>query len=128
MQEAFCVATEKIEALMASEFPLRWMKATIKNVARNMKRHESYQKALFLYLEDLKAAPTAPDSLGGIDILELCEQLVGKDNFELFKRVVLDGTSYVDMANELGINMWACRKRVQRTSEILQKNLKEYFQ
>ncbi len=127
VQEAFCVAVVKIEAVMASEVPLRWMNATIKNLARNMARHEKYQKALFLYLEDLKASPSTSDCFRDIDILEWCEQTVGKENFQLFKRVVLDGVPYIDMAKELGISMWACRKRVQRVSDALREGLKDFF-
>ncbi len=127
VQEAFCVAIEKIEVVMASELPLRWMNATIKNLARNMARHESYQKALFLYLEDLKVAPSTSDRSHDIDILEWCEQIAGRERFQLFKRVVLDGTPYVDIAKELGISIWACRKRVQRVSDALREGLKGFY-
>ncbi len=127
VQEAFCVAVEKIETVMASEAPLRWMNATIKNLARNMVRHENYQKALLLYLENLNAVPTASDGFRDVDILDVCEQIAGKENFQLFKRAVLDGIPYIDLAKELGIGIWACRKRVQRTSDALREGLKDYF-
>lgn len=127
VQEAFCVATEKIDEIMTSDSPLRWMKAVIKNVARNTKKHESYQKAMFLYLEDLMVTPAIPDSSSDVDILEVCEQIVGKERFQLFKRTVLDGTPYIEAAKELGISVWACRKRVQRISDALREGLKEFF-
>ncbi len=127
VQEAFCVAVGKIDEVMASDAPHRWMKATVKNVVRNMKKHESYQKALFLNLEELGSSPTAPDILGGMDTWELCEQLAGKENFQLFKHIVLDGVSYLDAAKKLSISIWACRKRVQRTTETLRAGLTKFF-
>lgn len=128
VQEAFCVAVEKIDAVMASRSPIGWMKLAIKNVARNMARHDQYQQALFLYLDDLNVCPTAPDGLGETDILEVCEQIAGKEAFRLFKQVALEGTPYSDAAKERGIKEWACRKRVQRTSQVLRDGLKKYFE
>ncbi len=124
VQEAFCVALGKLDEVMASDVPLRWMKATVKNVARNMKKHESYQKALFLSLEELGLPAAGPDALGDMGTWELCEQIAGKENFQLFKHIVLDGASYLEAAKELEIGVWACRKRVQRTTEALREGLK----
>lgn len=123
VQEAFCVAVGKIGEVMASDVPLRWMKAAVKNVARNMKRHESYQKSLFFSLEELGLPPAAPDALSGMDTWELCEQIAGEENFQLFKHIVLDGASYLEAAKELDIGIWACRKRVQRTTQALREGL-----
>ncbi len=123
VQEAFCIAVGKIGEVMASDVPLRWMKATVKNVARNMKKHESYQKALFLSLEELRRPPSAPDALSETDTWDLCEQIAGEENFQLFKHIVLDGASYLEAAKELDIGLWACRKRVQRTTQALREGL-----
>ncbi len=124
VQEAFCIAVEKIGEVMVSDAPLRWMKATVKNVVRNMEKHESYQKALFFSLEELGLSPAAPDALGGMDVWELCGQIAGEENLRLFKHIVLDGASYLEAAKELDIGIWACRKRVQRTTRALQEGLK----
>lgn len=128
VQEAFCVAVKKIDVVMASPVPLAWLKTTVKNVARNLERRERCQKALFVYLDDLNVSPAAPDGLGETDILEVCEQIAGKEAFQLFKQVALEGTPYSDAAKELGIKEWACRKRVQRTSQALREGLKKYFE
>lgn len=128
VQEAFCIASAKVTKVMESDDPLRWLKTTVKNVARNMKKHEAYQRSLILYLEELESSPSAPDMLSGMDIWEFCEQIVGKENFQLFKRIVLDGVSYLEAAKELGIGIWACHKRVQRTSKALRDGLKKYFE
>lgn len=127
VQEAFCVAVEKIDAVMSSPLPERWITATVKNVARNMNRHEHYRQALFLYLEDLDVSPAAPDSFGETDILEVCQQIAGEEEFRLFRQVILDGVPYADAATERGIGMWACRKRVQRTSKVLRDGLKKFW-
>lgn len=63
VQEAFCIAIEKIDEVMSSDAPLRWMKATVKNTVRNMKKHESYQRSLFVYLEELESLPSTSEAL-----------------------------------------------------------------
>lgn len=128
VQEAFCVAVGKIGDVMSSDAPLRWMKAAVKHTVQNMRRHESYQKALFLYLDELSASPSAPDVLGGVGMEELCEQIAGKEDFRLFKHIVLDGVSYLEAAKELDLGLWACRKRVQRTTQTLRGELQKIFQ
>lgn len=127
VQDAFCVAAGKIDAVMSSDAPYLWMKAAVKNTVRNMQKHESYQRTLILYLEELDKAPATTAPFGGVDVWDLCEKTVGKEHFQLFKQIALDGTSYQDAAKERGIGMWACRKRVQRTTEALQKELQKYF-
>ncbi len=127
VQEAFCVAVEKIGEVMVSDAPLRWMKATVKNVVRNMQKHESYQKALFFSLEELRLPTAAPDALGDMDIWELCGQIAGEENLRLFKHIVLDGASYLEAAKELDIGVWACRKRVQRTTRALREGLENFL-
>lgn len=128
VQEAFCVAVEKIDAVMSSGSPVGWMKLAVKNVARNMARRDQYQQALFLYLDDLNICPAAPGCFGEADILEVCEQIAGEEAFRLFRQVALEGVSYSDAAKERGIKEWACRKRVQRTTQVLREGLKKYLE
>lgn len=128
VQDAFCVAVKKINAVMTSRSPIGWMKLAVKNVVRNTVRHDQYQQALFLYLDDLNISPAAPEDFGETDILEVCEQIAGEEAFQLFKQVTLEGVSYSDAAKERGIKEWACRKRVQRTSQVLREGLKKYWE
>ena len=49
--------------------------------------------------------------------------ILSEEDFRLLKRIVLDGWSYLDAAQELSITVDACRKRVQRSKEKIRKNL-----
>lgn len=127
VQDAFHTACTKIDDVMSSPNPIGWMKLTIKNICRNMIKAKNRQMKLFISFEefagDLSASSISTD--GGTDILDCCRRAVSKEDFYLFRRIALEGITYVEAAEELGISMWACRKRVQRTTEKLRKALKE---
>lgn len=127
VQDAFHIACDKIDDVMSSPNPIGWMKLTIKNIARNMVKAKNRQTKLFISLEefggDLSESYIGVDS--GTDLLDCCIKAVSKEEFHLFRRIALEGVTYVEAAEELGISMWACRKRVQRTTEKLRKALKE---
>lgn len=127
VQDAFHTACTKIDDVMSSPNPIGWMKLTIKNIARNMLKTKNRQMRLFVSLEEfagnLSEASLNVDDTP--DIVDCCLKAVTKEEFTLFRRIALEGITYVEAAEELGISMWACRKRVQRTTEKLRKALKE---
>ena len=47
------------------------------------------------------------------------------EDFRLLKRIVLERYSYLEAAEELGISLEACRKRVQRIKQRLREKLGE---
>lgn len=51
--------------------------------------------------------------------------LLPQEDFRLLKLVVLERYSYLEAAQELGISLEACRKRVQRIKQRLRQKLKE---
>lgn len=128
-QDAFHTACEKIDDLMDSPNPIGWLKNTVRNTARNMIKIRNRQIKLFFSIEELsyEALATVPDETT-TDLMEECAKLVSETDLYLLKRIAVDGASYIEMAEELGITMWACRKRVQRTILKLQKGLQENWE
>ena len=61
------------------------------------------------------------------DGLELFSGLISEEELTLLQKIIVDGTSYADAAGELGISIWACRKRVQRAIDKLHKRCREKF-
>ena len=51
--------------------------------------------------------------------------LLPEEDFRLLKRIVLERYSYLEAAEELGISLEACRKRVQRIKQRLREKLGE---
>ena len=45
------------------------------------------------------------------------------EEFQMVKGMVLDGKSYLELSQELGISIVTCRKRMQRAKEILRKKI-----
>ena len=124
-QDAFHTACIRIEVVMASPNPVGWMKNTVKNICRNMIRSQNRQLKLFLSLEELppNAEPASPGAIHATDQLQEIIEDLSPQEYNLLKEIVIDGVSYLDMAEKLGISMWACRKRVERIiKKIRRKN------
>ena len=125
-QETFHIACDKIEIVMSHPNHIVWLKNVTKNVSRNMIRTRQRQLLLFSSLDELLASeiPFAYDRIPN-DPTEIFEGFLPKEDRYLLKRIMLDGISYADAGAEIGINMWACRKRVQRATEKLRSRYKQ---
>ena len=127
-QEAFHVACEKVEQLAISENQIGWLKNTVRNVCHHMIRERNRQALLFSSLDELTDAEM-PVTSEDIDAqsMGILEELVSKDEIGLLKKIILDGIPYSEVAQELGCNVWACRKRVQRSIDKIRKKYREKF-
>ena len=124
-QDAFHTAWIRIEAVMASPNPVGWMKNTVRNTCYNMVRSQNRYLKLFLSLEALPpdAEPSSTDYSQSSDLLQEIEDSLSPQEYALLKAIFIDGRSYLDLAEKLGISMWACRKRVERIiKKIRRKN------
>ena len=99
---------------------------TLQNVMRNMKRHRAVMNRLIMesiQMEDLEKLLSYHDEE---DVDVLYEDLAAHTDFQLLKRVVLDGCTMLEVAKEYGITVEACKKRVQRIRKQLQKKLMKH--
>lgn len=121
-QEAFHIACEKIDVLRASANPIGWLKETTRNVCRNLWKTRQRQLQLLVSLDDLPENEQPARALEAeADYADTFTSVLSPEEYRLLKRIVLDGDTYLELAQELGISMWACRKRVQRATEKLRK-------
>ena len=127
-QEAFHVACEKVEQLAISENQIGWLKNTVRNVCHHMIRERNRQALLFSSLDELTDAemPVTSDDIDA-QSMDILAELVSKDEIGLLKKIILDGIPYSEVAQELGCNVWACRKRVQRSIDKIRKKYREKF-
>lgn len=122
VQETFRIACAKPEALMESASPKGWITNTMKNVVRNMKRsYASLTKLVIQSLSD-EAQLTRISETDNYTDIEYSDLIVPEE-YSLLKSIVLEKNSIRDAARELGISVEACRKRVQRAKQKLQKAL-----
>ena len=121
VQEAFHTACQKIDEIMASPNPHGWMKLTVRNICLNMLKRRSKELQLVMSMEDMYTEPIDPrQPIREFEMIESCRKLVSPEEFAMVKAVVLDHITYVELAEEHGITMWACYKRVERALKKMQ--------
>ena len=94
------------------------------NLIRSTKREQAKLKRLVIMLldeeeSDLLATYDEED----IDIL--LGDVSPLEDFQILKMIVLNGYSMKEAADEYGISLEACKKRVQRIKKRLQKKLSQ---
>lgn len=122
VQDTFCIFCAKGEAVLGHENPKGWLMRTLQNVIRNMQRHRAVMNRLImqsLQTEDLEGLLVYDQE----DVDVLYGDWAARADFQLLKRVVLDGCTMLEAAEECGITVEACKKRVQRIRASLKRKL-----
>lgn len=122
VQETFRIACQKPEDLCDSPNPKGWLVNTMKFTIQNTKRsRENARQILSEYLADQSRQILYSADNINLDILY--ENVADLEAFKLLKEMAIDGKSHLEMAQSRGISVAACKKRVQRAKELLQRKL-----
>lgn len=123
VQEAFLIACQKPEKLCGSVNPQGWLVLTLRNTIRNMKSSRATAKRL---VETYLVAQFKESSVweDRIDLRVQYENVAQLEEFKLLSEMAIEGRSHQEMAQARGITVSACKKRVQRAKEALQKKIK----
>lgn len=122
VQEAFRIACQKPEELFGSPNPQGWMVQTLKHTLWNLRRsRESAQQLLERYLATQTTAITFSEDRISLEVLY--ENVADLEEFKLIKELAVEGRSHLEMAQARNISVSACKKRVQRAKETLEKKL-----
>lgn len=125
VQETFRIACQKADSLIGSPNPKGWLVNTLKNTISNIKRsRENARLFLSRYQELQSRNNTFSEDIVSFDLIY--EDVADTDEFKLIKEMAIEGKSHLEMAAERGITVSACKKRVQRAKETLQKKLKSH--
>lgn len=125
VQDTFCIFCTKATTTLQHENPRGWLMRTLQNVMRNMQRHRAAMNRLImesLQVENLEELLVYDEE----DVDLLYEDLAARADFQLLKRVVLDGCTMLEAAEEYGISVEACKKRIQRIRAYLKKKLSDF--
>ena len=123
VQDTFRIACQKPEAMINSPNPEGWIMNTLKNVLKNTIRNQNISRRILLdYFASNINDITVTNDRVGLEILY--EDVADLEEFKIVKAMALEGKSYLEMSQELGISMAACRKRMQRARETLRKKIK----
>ena len=121
IQDAFCIACAKREQFLASSDPRRWIMCTLKHVCQNMLRTQARLKKLLLSLDPGRCLAAGTTDLVSVDVL--FGDLSDSEDFRLLKRIALDRCTMLEVAEELGISVESCKKRVQGARKRLQEKI-----
>ncbi len=123
VQETFQIACQKPEELCGSPNPKGWVMNVLKNVISNIRKNQSTAKRIlgkYLQLE-AQSLQSANDSL---DVNLLFHDIAPLEEFQMVKEMALEGKTYLELSQERGISIEACRKRMQRAKDLLRKKMK----
>lgn len=122
VQDTFAIACQKPESLCISPNPEGWLVITLKNVISNTLRSQNVAKRILIdYIAANSSELTTSTDQVGLEILY--DNIKDLEEFDLLKERVLEGKSYLQLANERGISVASCRKRMQRAKELLRKKI-----
>lgn len=124
VQDTFRIACAKSDNLLSSPNPKGWLLNTLKYVIRNTIRSRSYLNRLVIasldFDENINHGKEYMDELK-IDLL--FSDLANDEDYKLIKKLALDKRTILEVAEELGITVEACSKRVQRAKKRLKKKI-----
>lgn len=123
VQETFHAACQKPESICESMNPQGWLVNTLKNTIRNMKRSRSNAKRILetYMMTQLREFSITEDR---INLNVLYENVADLEEFKLLSEMAIEGRSHEEMARSRNISICACKKRVQRAKETLQRKIK----
>lgn len=137
-QDTFHTAMEKIDDLIKADEPIRWLKRTAKNKMRNEQRTRQRYLKRYLSLDnpDTPEAPSADsvedtvleedDRRQKVSVAETIQQTLTPTEITILKRIALEHAHYSEVAQELGISLWDCQKRMQRIRHKLEEKFPQY--
>ena len=125
VQDTFSIACAKVNELSASPNPKGWLVKTLKNVIRNMERTRAVISRMIITSIDIYNIGASKEiSIEEQNVDLLYSDLENSEDYLLLKKFALDEHSMLEIAQELGISVEACKKRIQRA----RKRLKKYFE
>ena len=132
VQDTFLVALLGIDKLMNAENPERWLKRTVKNKLLHYFRDNGRKLDRVIPLDDIdrkgvfildprieQLESSEKERLS--DIKEILEKTLKEEGKELVRKIAFEEKTYEEAAQELGISLWACQKRMQRLREKIRK-------
>ena len=120
MQETFVIACQHVDRLKSSPNPQGWLINTLKNTTRKIQETRNIHSRYAVMdnsIWDFVADPSADQENPGL----FYDGMISKEDYYLLSRSGIDGCSVLELANELGINVATCRKRMQRARERFRK-------
>jgi len=124
VQDTFRIACAKADDFLSSPNQKGWLLNTLKNVIHNTVRSRAYLNSILVSSLDFDENTYAGDA-DALNLDFMYSDLADNEDYILLKKITLEKYSMLEAAQELGISVEACKKRVQRAKQKLKKRLKE---
>lgn len=124
VQDTFRIACAKADNLLSSPNPKGWLLNTLKNVIHNAIRSRAYLNSLVVSSIDFDETIVSGDE-DAPDLDFMYSDITDNEDYKLLKKIALDKYTMLEAAQELGISVEACKKRVQRAKKKLKKQFEE---
>ena len=123
VQETFRIACQKPDQLCGSPNPQGWLVRTLKYTIKNIQNSRAaarnlIEKYLVTQVEDFSFLEDR------VDLRVVYDNVADTEEFKLLFEMAIEGKSHEEMAKSRNITVSACRKRVQRAKETLQRRIK----
>ena len=125
VSEAFRLACEKIDYIMAHPSPEAWMMKTFQKVLYRSEYKEGRHAEVIEKLKPIAAEEPLNDPANNADILY--SGLDDNEDYKLIKRLSESRGSIADLARDMGEPNERVKKKVQRARSRLQKILKTHY-
>lgn len=124
VQETFRVACQYPEKLCSSPNPQGWLVLALRNTIRNMRSSRANARRIVeRYL--LAHVTEMTFSEDRVDLNVMYANIADMEEFQLLREMAIEGRSHEEMARARGISINACKKRVQRAKETLQRKIEK---
>lgn len=123
VQETFRIACQKPDQLCGSSNPQGWLVRTLKYTIQNIQNSRATARNLIekYLITQVKEFSFLEDR---VDLRVVYENVADTEEFKLLFEMAIEGKSCEEMAKSRNITVSACRKRVQRAKETLQRRIK----
>lgn len=125
VQDTFRIACTRIDVLEASEVPGAWLMKTLKNVISNMRRSQERLKKLVITTLQFEEEKHVQIQDNNVDLLY--SGIIKDEDFLLLKLIAIDNYTMQEAAIALGINIEACKKRVQRAKKKFKSKIESEY-
>lgn len=132
VQDTFHEAVLHVDTLINHPNPGGWLMNTVKNRIRENERQRNRYIQRFLSLEsELLREPASYsgstlsadviDNMDDVFTVEKIKQVLTEEEYKILKRLILDHATHLQVAQELGITVYASQKRLERIRKKLYK-------
>ena len=126
VQETFRRACERLEVFLSSPNPIGWLYVVLKNVMKETRRERENVAKMLNALSAMHSGDEAVSFEGDRAVVKLhYGGFLKSEDFALLCRVAIDNYSMLEAAEEFGLTLEGCKKRVQRKSKELAELLKK---